>query len=90
MTDFSKTRALFDLPDGVIYLDGNSLGALPAAVRTRVAHMIVAEWGKELIRGWNSAGWMTMPRRVGDRVARLIGASPGTVVMGDTLSFKVY
>jgi kynureninase len=90
MTDFSKTRALFHLPDGVIYLDGNSLGALPIAVRTRVAHMIEAEWGKELIRGWNSAGWMTMPRRVGDRVARLIGAPPGTVVMGDTLSIKVY
>jgi kynureninase len=90
MTDFSKTRALFHLPDGVIYLDGNSLGALPIAVRTRVADMIEAEWGKQLIRGWNSAGWMTMPRRVGDRVARLIGAPPGTVVMGDTLSIKVY
>ncbi|HTO65383.1 MAG TPA: kynureninase [Bradyrhizobium sp.] len=90
MTDFSRTRALFDLPDGVIYLDGNSLGALPAAVSARVAHMIGAEWGKELIRGWNSAGWMTMPRRVGDRVGALIGAPPGTVVMGDTLSIKVY
>jgi len=90
MTDFSRTRALFDLPDGVIYLDGNSLGALPAAVSPRVAHMIGAEWGKELIRGWNSAGWMTMPRRVGDRVGALIGAPPGTVVMGDTLSIKVY
>src|SRR5215470_6393257 len=90
MTDFSRTRALFDLPDGVIYLDGNSLGALPAAVTTRVAHMIKAEWGEELIRGWNSMGWMTMPRRVGDRVGALIGAPPGTVVMGDTLSIKVY
>ena len=90
MTDFSRTRTLFDLPDGVIYLDGNSLGALPAAVSARVAHMIGAEWGKELIRGWNSAGWMTMPRRVGDRVGALIGAPPGTVVMGDTLSIKVY
>jgi kynureninase len=90
MTDFSKTRALFHLPDGVIYLDGNSLGALPAAVKTRLAHMIEAEWGKELIRGWNSMGWMTMPRRVGDRVGTLIGAPPGTVVMGDTLSIKVY
>jgi len=90
MTDFSRTRALFDLPDGVIYLDGNSLGALPAAVSARVAHMIGAEWGKELIRGWNSAGWMTMPRRVGDRVGALIGAPPGTVVTGDTLSIKVY
>ena len=90
MTDFSRTRTLFDLPDGVIYLDGNSLGALPAAVSARVAHMIAAEWGKELIRGWNSAGWMTMPRRVGDRVGALIGAPPGTVVTGDTLSIKVY
>jgi kynureninase len=90
MTDFSRTRALFDLPDGVIYLDGNSLGALPTAVKARVAHMIGAEWGKELIRGWNSAGWMRMPRRVGDRVGTLIGAPPGTVVMGDTLSIKVY
>jgi kynureninase len=90
MTDFSKTKTLFHLPDGVIYLDGNSLGALPTAVPARVAHMIEAEWGKELIRGWNSAGWMTMPRRVGDRVGTLIGAPPGTVVMGDTLSIKVY
>jgi kynureninase len=90
MTDFSRTKTLFHLPDGVIYLDGNSLGALPAAVTTRVAHMIKAEWGEELIRGWNSMGWMTMPRRVGDRVGALIGAPPGTVVMGDTLSIKVY
>jgi len=90
MTDFSRTRSLFRIPDGVIYLDGNSLGALPSAVPARVAHMIEAEWGLELIRGWNSAGWMTQPRRVGDRVGRLIGAPPGTVVMGDTLSIKVY
>jgi len=90
MTDFSRTRSLFRIPDGVIYLDGNSLGALPSAVPARVAHMIEAEWGLELIRGWNSAGWMTQPRRVGDRVGRLIGAPAGTVVMGDTLSIKVY
>ena len=90
MTDFSRTRSLFTIPEGVIYLDGNSLGALPSAVPSRVAHMIEAEWGIELIRGWNSAGWMVQPRRVGDRIARLIGAAPGTVVMGDTLSIKVY
>ncbi|MGC2775119.1 MAG: kynureninase [Bradyrhizobium sp.] len=90
MTDFSRTRSLFTIPEGVIYLDGNSLGALPSAVPARVAHMIEAEWGTELIRGWNSAGWMVQPRRVGDRIARLIGAAPGTVVMGDTLSIKVY
>ena len=90
MTDFSYTRSLFKIPDGIIYLDGNSLGALPSAVPARVAAMIEAEWGQELIRGWNSAGWMVPPRRVGDRIARLIGAVPGTVVMGDTLSIKVY
>ncbi|MGY4306470.1 kynureninase [Bradyrhizobium sp. USDA 4369] len=90
MTDFSHTRSLFKIPDGIIYLDGNSLGALPSAVPARVAGMIEAEWGQELIRGWNSAGWMVQPRRVGDRIARLIGAVPGTVVMGDTLSIKVY
>lgn len=90
MTDFSYTRSLFKIPDGIIYLDGNSLGALPSAVPARVAAMIEAEWGQELIRGWNSAGWMVQPRRVGDRIARLIGAVPGTVVMGDTLSIKVY
>ncbi|GLH78539.1 kynureninase [Bradyrhizobium sp. SSBR45G] len=90
MTDFSRTRSLFTIPEGVIYLDGNSLGALSSAVSARVSRMIEAEWGGELIRGWNSAGWMVQPRRVGDRVARLIGAAPGTVVMGDTLSIKVY
>ncbi|MGJ4896265.1 MULTISPECIES: kynureninase [unclassified Bradyrhizobium] len=90
MTDFSRTRSLFTIPEGVIYLDGNSLGALPSAVPARVGRMIEAEWGQELIRGWNTAGWMVQPRRVGDRIARLIGAAPGTVVMGDTLSIKVY
>ncbi|MBN9034826.1 MAG: kynureninase [Rhizobiales bacterium] len=90
MTDFARTRKLFDLPEGVIYLDGNSLGPLPAAAVARVRDMMVGEWGVELIRGWNSAGWYDQPRRVGDRVARLIGAAPGTVVMGDTLSIKVF
>ena len=90
MTDFQKTRSLFQIPDGVIYLDGNSLGPLPRAVPDRVGRMIAEEWGQELIRGWNSAGWMTMPRRIGDRIGRLIGAPAGTVVIGDTLSIKVY
>jgi kynureninase len=90
MTDFAATRALFDLPEGVIYLDGNSLGPLPKAAAARVAHTITEEWGKLLITGWNKAGWMAMPSRVGDRIGRLIGAPPGTVVMGDTLSVKVY
>jgi len=90
MTDFKHTRSLFQIPDGVTYLDGNSLGPLPRAVGDRVARMISEQWGQELIRGWNSAGWMTQPRQIGDRVGRLIGASEGTVVIGDTLSIKVY
>lgn len=89
-TDFNATKALFDLPEGVIYLDGNSLGPLPRAVQSRMAGVIGSEWGQMLIRGWNQAGWMEMPRRVGDRIAHLIGAEPGSVVMGDTLSIKVY
>jgi kynureninase len=90
MTDFKQTQSLFQMPEGVIYLDGNSLGPLPTAVADRVQRMIREQWGKELIRGWNSAGWMVQPRQIGDRVGRLIGAPEGTVVIGDTLSIKVY
>jgi kynureninase len=89
-TDFAAARAMFDLPEGVIYLDGNSLGPMPKAAAARVARTVTEEWGQLLIRGWNAAGWMEMPARVGDRVAALIGAEPGSVVMGDTLSIKVY
>jgi kynureninase len=87
---YDDTRALFHLPEGVIYLDGNSLGALPLGGAERVARTITAEWGEDLIRAWNTAGWYVQPRRVGDRIARLIGAEPGSVMMGDTLSLKVY
>ena len=90
MTDFAKTRALFHIPEGVVYMDGNSLGPLPIAAKERVAKMLADEWGEQLIRGWNSAGWFVQPRKVGDRVGKLIGAAEGTVVMGDTLSIKVY
>ena len=90
MTDFARTRALFHLPEGMIYLDGNSLGPLPIAAKQRVADMLTAEWGEQLIKGWNTAGWFLQPRVVGDRIGRLIGAPDGTVVMGDTLSIKVH
>ena len=90
MTDFNATRAAFHLPDGMIYLDGNSLGPLPKAAAARVAHVVEQEWGEQLIKGWNSCGWMAAPSKMGDRIGRLIGAEPGHVVMGDTLSIKVY
>lgn len=90
MTDLAATKALFDLPEGVIYLDGNSLGPLPRAARERVDAMLAREWGDLLITGWNKAGWMAQPTRLGDRIGALVGAEPGHVVVGDTLSIKVY
>lgn len=90
MTDFAATKAMFDLPEGIIYLDGNSLGPLPTAAKARVAGMMTDEWGEMLITGWNKAGWMAMPMALGDRIGALIGAEPGHVTAGDTLSIKVY
>ncbi len=90
MTDFAATRALFHIPEGITYLDGNSLGPLPKSAAGRIARTVSAEWGDMLITGWNRAGWMDQPARLGDRIGRLIGAAPGTVVLGDTLSIKVY
>jgi len=89
MTDFTATRALFHLPPG-IYLDGNSLGPLPIAAARRVAEVIQQEWGDQLIKAWNSADWITLPSRIGDRIGRLIGAPAGSVATGDTLSIKVF
>lgn len=90
MTDFTATRRAFHLPPGTTYLDGNSLGPMPIAAQNRVTRMMADEWSDMLITGWNRAGWYVQPRRVGDRVARLIGAGAGQVVMGDTLSIKVF
>ena len=67
-------KELFDLPDGVVYLDGNSLGPLPRGAIERARHVIGEEWGQQLIRAWNTADWMSLPQQVGDRIARLIGA----------------
>ncbi len=90
MTDFAATKALFHLPDGIIYLDGNSLGPLPIAAKTRIAQTVSDEWGDMLITGWNKAGWMAQPTALADRVGQLIGAEAGHTVLGDTLSIKVY
>lgn len=87
---FEHTREMFHLPQGVIYLDGNSLGPLPQRAPAAMTRVAREEWGEMLITGWNKAGWMAQPGAVGDRVGRLIGAEPGHVMMGDTLSIKVY
>ncbi|MBT6342748.1 MAG: kynureninase, partial [Tateyamaria sp.] len=83
-------KDFFDLPEGMIYLDGNSLGPLPKLAKTRVAAVMQDEWGTQLIKGWNVAGWMAQPSLIGDAIGRLLGAPEGTVVLGDTLSIKVY
>ncbi|TFZ04111.1 kynureninase [Ramlibacter humi] len=85
-----QLRDLFTLPEGVTYLDGNSLGPLPRATAARVAKAIESEWGEGLIRSWNSAGWFELPRRVGDRIAAWIGAGEGEVVATDTTSINLY
>ena len=90
MTDFEWTKSQFYVPEGMIYLDGNSLGPLPLNAKDRVGASMTDQWGEMLITGWNKAGWMDMPRRVGDRIARILGAASGSIVMGDTLSIKVY
>ena len=83
-------RDQFTLPEGVIYLDGNSLGALPKAAPARVAQVVTQEWGKGLIRSWNSAGWIDLSQRLGDKIALLIGANPGEVVAADSTSINLY
>ncbi|MBC7276469.1 kynureninase [Nocardioides sp.] len=83
-------RELFDLPEGTIYLDGNSLGALPRATAGRVAEVVTQEWGRGLIESWNTASWITLPQRVGDKIARIVGAGEDEVVVADSTSLNVY
>jgi kynureninase len=83
-------RRQFALPDGVIYLDGNSLGARPVAALARVQDVVAREWGVDLIRSWNTAGWFDLPKRLGNRLAKLIGARDGEVVVNDTTSLNLF
>jgi kynureninase len=85
-----ELREQFTLPEGVIYLDGNSLGVLPNTAAARVAEAVTAEWGQGLIRSWNSAGWFELPQRLGNKIAQLIGAAPGEVVATDSTSINLY
>ena len=83
-------RAAFDLPQGVIYLDGNSLGPLPHEAARRVDQVVRQEWGQGLIRSWNAAGWIEAPQRVGGKLARLMGAKESEVVAADSTSVNLY
>ncbi|HMM33626.1 MAG TPA: kynureninase, partial [Thermoanaerobaculia bacterium] len=83
-------RDRFVLPEGLVYLDGNSLGALPKGAAERMAEVVSREWGAGLIRSWNDAGWIDLPRRVGDKIARLVGGEPGEVVCTDSTSVNLW
>jgi kynureninase len=83
-------REQFSIAPGTLYLDGNSLGAMPAATPARVAQAVTAEWGRDLIQSWNTAGWFALPQKVGDQIARLIGAGPGEVVATDSTSVNLF
>ncbi len=83
-------RAQFELPPELIYLDGNSLGALPRATSARVRQVVEQEWGRGLIGSWNQAGWIDLPQRVGDKIARLVGAGAGELVVTDSTSVNLF
>jgi len=86
----ASLRGRFSLPGGVIYLDGNSLGALPVGLAERLDRVIRHEWGNRLIRSWNEAKWYELPLRVGDRIAPLLGVGAGEVVVGDSTSVSLF
>ena len=86
----ASRRALFSLPKNVIYLDGNSLGVLPRNVPARVKAAVEQEWGETLIKSWNEHGWFHLPQKIGARLERLVGAEPGSVIVGDTISVNLF
>ncbi|MFE7583777.1 kynureninase [Streptomyces gardneri] len=88
--ELAKYREKFALDAGTVYLDGNSLGALPAHVPARMADVITREWGELRIRSWDESGWWTAPERIGDRIAPIVGAAPGQIVVGDSTSVNVF
>ena len=83
-------RERFELPDGLVYLDGNSLGALPKATPARLQSVVAREWGEGLIGSWNDADWVDLPRRLGDKIGRLIGAGKGETLVCDSVSINIF
>ena len=86
----AQYRERFDLPEGTIYLDGNSLGALPKSTPGRLARVVREEWGRDLIGSWNSADWISLPQRIGGKIAPLIGAQANEVIVADSVSVNLF
>jgi len=83
-------RDEFELPEGMIYLDGNSLGPLPRRTLARLIDVTREEWGQSLIKSWNDHGWMALPQRIGDKIAPIVGAAPGEVIAADSTSVNLF
>ncbi len=88
--EIADTKALFELPANTIYLDGNSLGALPKAAKTRAREVVDVQWGNDLITSWNKHQWIDLPITVGEKIATLIGAAPGQTVCCDSISVNLF
>jgi len=86
----AKKRLEFDLPTNTVYLDGNSLGALPTAVKSRIADVVSKQWGNHLIRSWNDHHWIDLPISVGNKIAPIVGAEPGQVICCDSISVNLF
>ena len=87
---FAPKKGLFKLPENIIYLDGNSLGAMPRSTQARVESVLKNEWSQGLVRSWNKYGWINLPQKIGDKIANLIGAECGEVVSADSTSINVF
>lgn len=85
-----RAEFVLDGPEGAVYLDGNSLGALPVAVPGRIEDVVRRQWGELRIRSWTEEGWWTAPERIGDRIAPLVGAAAGQIVVGDSTSVNLF
>ncbi|WP_367718763.1 kynureninase [Nitratireductor sp. GISD-1A_MAKvit] len=86
----AQFRLRFQLPENVIYLDGNSLGVLPVGLSAHMQSVVERQWGESLVRGWNDAGWIDLPARVAGKIARLVGATPDSVAVGDSTTINVF